>query len=181
MDKLSTEQRRTNMAAIRSKNTKPEILVRHYLWGKGFRYRINHPRLPGKPDIVLKKYRTCIFVNGCFWHGHNTIPITSNQEKTILQSSSCCKIPKSNTDFWVAKILRNQNRDIKIQHQLATMGWNSITIWECQLSPKQRELTLSSLAFTLNHIYLQKKALYQYQTQETLLPLAAEKEKTSYR
>jgi len=147
MDKLSPEQRHRNMAAIHGKDTKPEMIVRRGLWSRGFRYRLNHKRLPGHPDLVLRKYRTCIFVNGCFWHGHN---ITLNME-----SSACCKIPKTNHDFWVAKIRRNKERDKEDQRKLAEMGWHCITVWECELKPKQRERTLDSIAFTLNHIWLQ--------------------------
>lgn len=79
-DRLTIEQRHNNMAAIRGRDTKPEILVRKFLWSRGFRYRLNHPRLPGKPDIVLRKYRTCILVNGCFWHGHEGVPILCGAE-----------------------------------------------------------------------------------------------------
>jgi DNA mismatch endonuclease (patch repair protein) len=153
MDKLSPQQRHTNMAAIHGKDTKPEMVVRKWLWGHGFRYRLNHPRLPGKPDIVMRKYRTCIFVNGCFWHGHHTQFIMHNSQ-FIIESSECCKVPKTNHEFWVEKIRRNQERDLKVQHELAAMGWHSITIWECELKPKVREKTLESLAFTLNKIFL---------------------------
>lgn len=150
-DRLTDEQRHSNMAAIHGKDTKPEIIVRKYLWAHGFRYRLNHPRLPGKPDIVLRKYRTCIFVNGCFWHGHKTAFLNGT-----LESSDCCKIPKTNTDFWVKKITRNQQRDGEVQQKLVQMGWYSITIWECQLKPSLREQTLSSLAFTLNRLFLNR-------------------------
>ena len=109
MDKLSPEQRHKNMAAIRSKDTKPEIIVRKGLWSRGFRYRLNYKRLPGHPDLVLKKYRTCIFVNGCFWHGHN-VPLP------IVENSKCCKIPQTNREFWVAKIRRNKERDNEDQN-----------------------------------------------------------------
>ena len=139
MDKLSPEQRHKNMAAIHSKDTKPEMIVRKGLWSRGFRYRLNSPKLPGHPDLVLRKYRTCIFVNGCFWHGHE----------------GCCKIPKTNRAFWVAKIRRNQERDIEEQKRLAEMGWHCITIWECELKPSKRESTLKSLAYTLNKIWLE--------------------------
>ena len=142
MDKLSAEQRHKNMAAIRSKDTKPEMIVRKGLWSRGFRYRLNSPRLPGHPDLVLRKYRTCVFVNGCFWHGHE----------------GCCKIPNTNREFWVAKIKRNQERDIETQKRLAEMGWHCITIWECELKPSKREQTLKSLAFTLNKIWLEEHA-----------------------
>lgn len=106
-DTHTPPQRHANMAAIRGKDTKPEMLVRRYLWGHGFRYRLNHPRLPGKPDIVLRKYRTCIFVNGCFWHGH--------------EGCQYYTIPKTNTEFWVDKVKRNKERDLKVQHELATI------------------------------------------------------------
>ena len=148
MDKLTTEQRSANMAAIRSKNTKPEMIVRRGLWKRGFRYRLNHKRLPGHPDLVLRKYRTCVFVNGCFWHGHLV-------ESNTMESSACCKIPKTNREFWVAKIRRNKERDKEEQRKLAEMGWHCITVWECELTPKRCEETLESLAFTLNHIWLQ--------------------------
>ena len=144
------------MAAIHSKNTKPEMIVRRGLWSRGFRYRLNHKRLPGHPDLVLRKYRTCIFVNGCFWHGHNvqfpTAQIDNGQ--WIIDNSECCKIPKTNREFWVAKIRRNKGRDKEDQKKLAAMGWHCITVWECELTPKKREETLDSIAFTLNHIWL---------------------------
>ena len=139
MDKLTPQQRHNTMAAIHGKNTKPELIVRKGLWKRGFRYRLNHKRLPGHPDLVLRKYRTCIFVNGCFWHGHE----------------GCCKIPSTNREFWEAKIQRNKERDIETQKELSKMGWHCITVWECELKPTVREKTLDSLAFTLNHIYLQ--------------------------
>ena len=158
MDRLTKQQRSSNMAAIHGKDTKPEMVVRRWLWRHGFRYRLNHKRLPGKPDIVMRKYRTCIFVNGCFWHGHRLSFAQSEKRKMKSEeypgSSDCCKIPKTNREFWVAKIQRNQERDLKVQHELAAMGWHSITIWECELKPKVREKTLESLAFTLNKIFL---------------------------
>lgn len=107
-DVHTKEQRHKNMAAIRAKNTKPEIIVRKFLWSHGYRYRLNHSKLPGKPDIVLRKYRTCIFVNGCFWHKHEG-----------------CKyfvIPKTRTEFWMNKINRNQERDKDVKQQLSKMG-----------------------------------------------------------
>ena len=136
------------MAAIRSKDTKPEMIVRKWLWSRGFRYRLNSARLPGRPDLVLKKYRTCIFVNGCFWHGHN-VPLSK------VENSECCKIPQTNREFWVAKIRRNKERDKEDQKKLAAMGWHCITVWECELKPSKREQTLKSLAFTLNKIWLE--------------------------
>lgn len=154
---MTTEQRHANMAAIRGKDTKPEILVRKYLWRHGFRYRLNHGRLPGKPDIVLRQYRTCIFVNGCFWHAHNVqldnLQFDNSGVPVNIESSECCKIPKTNREFWVKKILRNKERDVEVQHRLARMGWHCIVVWECELKTDRREATLVALVATLNHIY----------------------------
>ena len=181
MDKLSAEQRQKNMAAIRSKDTKPEMIVRRGLWKRGFRYRLNHKRLPGHPDLVLRKYRTCIFVNGCFWHGHNVQLATAQMDngQWIIENSECCKIPKTNREFWVAKIRRNKERDKEEQKKLATMGWHCITVWECELKPSKREETLESIAFTLNHIWLQdhqaRVLTYPKQEEEGIqMPMAAE-------
>lgn len=157
-DVLSPQQRHDNMSAIRSKDTKPEIIVRKWLWSRGFRYRINSKRLPGKPDIVLRKYRTCIFINGCFWHGH-MLSFDQSEERRVKseewpESSECCKIPKTNTAFWVEKIRRNTERDAQVRAQLKRMGWNSLTVWTCQLRPKERDTTLRSLIHALDSIYL---------------------------
>lgn len=163
MDRLTKEQRHRCMSAIRGKNTKPEIVVRKFLFGRGFRYRLNHPRLPGHPDIVLRKYRTVIFVNGCFWHGHD--------------NCKYYRLPKTNVDFWRKKVERNKKRDVEEQRQLATMGWHCITIWECQLKPKVRAQTLESLAFTLNHIFLEDRKIKTYTISEDEdIPMAAESE-----
>jgi DNA mismatch endonuclease (patch repair protein) len=162
MDKMTPQQRHYAMASVRSKNTKPEILVRKYLWSHGFRYRLNNPRLPGHPDLVLRKYRTCVFVNGCFWHGHDN-----------------CKyfhLPKTNIDYWSKKIERNKERDREEQKQLAKMGWHCITVWECELKPKVRDKTLESLAFTINHIYLQDHSIH-YRMPENEFDIAAEPDK----
>ena len=148
------------MAAIHSKDTKPEMIVRRGLWKRGFRYRLNHKRLPGHPDLVLRKYRTCIFVNGCFWHGHGVALPHMSDGRGLMEdvvNSECCKIPKTNREFWVAKICRNKERDKEEQKKLAAMGWHCITVWECELTPKKREETLESIAFTLNHIFLQDR------------------------
>ena len=166
------------MAAIRSKDTKPEMIVRHGLWKRDFRYRLNHKRLPGHPDIVLRKYRTCIFVSGRFWHGHHIGFKVQDSELTV-KSSECCKIPKTNSDFWMAKIRRNQERDKEEQRKLAEMGWHCITVWECELKPSKREETLDAIAFTLNHIWIQDygiKILAQtnYDGEELQMPIAAE-------
>ena len=177
MDRLNAQQRHQNMAAIHSKNTKPEMIVRRGLWKRGFRYRLNHKRLPGHPDLVLRKYRTCIFVNGCFWHGHET-ELKIENGKLKIESSECCKIPKTNRDFWVAKIRRNKERDREEQRTLASMGWHCITVWECELKPQKREETLDSIAFTLNYIWLQdhgaKTIPYPKLEEELEMPKAAE-------
>ena len=185
MDKLTAQQRHANMAAIRSKDTKPEMIVRKGLWKRGFRYRLNHKRLPGHPDLVLRKYRTCIFVNGCFWHGHH-VNLQFDDLQFTIYNSACCKIPKTNREFWVAKIRRNKERDKEEQRRLAEMGWHCITVWECELKPSKREETLDSIAFTLNHIWLQDhavrskmddgrgKATYPLTEEDERMPMAAE-------
>lgn len=160
-DNLTTLQRHKNMAAIHSKGTEPEVLVRKYLWKNGFRYRLNSSRLPGHPDIVLRKYRTCIFINGCFWHGHN--------------DCKYFRLPKSNVEFWRQKIKRNVERDKEEQQLLAKMGWHCITIWECKLKPRERDKTLESLTYTLNHIYLQDHTVkYERPEVENDTSIAAE-------
>ena len=179
MDKLTTQQRHNNMAAIHGKDTKPEMVVRRWLWGHGYRYRLNHSRLPGKPDIVMRKYRTCIFVNGCFWHGHH-IHLPFDYLPFTIENSECCKIPKTNRGFWVSKIRRNQERDLKVKHELAVMGWHSITIWECELKPKVREKTLESLAYTLNSIFLQDHRIKRYEMPEEEPLMAAEDFQAGY-
>ena len=124
------------MAAIRNKATKPELRVRSWLWSHGYRYRLNVKSVPGRPDIVLRKYRTAIFVNGCFWHGHE----------------ECGKyvVPKSNTDFWVAKVKRNKERDQSNYKDLHNAGWNVIAIWECQLKKNVIDETMRSVEHTLS-------------------------------
>lgn len=134
-DIMTPQQRHLCMSHIRSKNTKPEQLVRQALWHKGLRYKLHVKDLPGKPDIVLPKYKTAIFVNGCFWHGHKG-----------------CKdfvIPKSNTAFWLEKIGKNKNRDEQNITALISAGWKVITIWECELKKPVIEATLSELFQTL--------------------------------
>lgn len=118
MDVHSEKIRSYNMSRIKGKNTKPEETVRKFLFSKGIRYRKNVKNLPGKPDIVLKKYKTVEFVNGCFWHGH--------------EKCRYFVMPKSNTEFWNEKILRNINRDNKTYETLMNSGWNVITVWECE-------------------------------------------------
>lgn len=120
------------MSRIHSKDTEPEVLVRRYLFHKGLRYRKNDKRYPGKPDIVLPKYKTVVFVNGCFWHAHEGCPLF--------------KIPQSNTDFWVRKFQANKKRDSEIYRQLKNMKWRVLVIWECQLKNKMiRDKTLNML------------------------------------
>ncbi len=148
------------MSAIKGKDTKPELLVRKFLFSRGFRYRLNHPRLPGHPDIVLRKYRTVIFVNGCFWHGH--------------QGCKYFVLPKTNVEFWRTKIERNQKRDVEEQCQLASMGWHCITVWECQLKPKVRQQTLESLVYTLSHIFLEDRRVKPYKETEDVYMMVAE-------
>ena len=183
MVRLSAEQIHKSMTAIRGKDTKPEMIVRRGLWKRGFRYRLNHKRLPGHPDLVLKKYRTCIFVNGCFWHGHNVSLTPSSSPKgegsDNIVNSECCKIPKTNREFWVAKIRRNKERDKEEQRRLAEMGWPCITVWECELKPSKREEMLDSIAFTLNHIWLQDHGVKtipysKLEEDEMQMPMAAE-------
>lgn len=118
------------MSRIKSKNTKPELLVRKFLYGKGMRFRVNDKRYPGKPDIVLSKYKTIIFVNGCFWHHHG------------------CKnsnIPKTNTEFWTKKINATLLRDKRNYSELVLLGWRVITVWECELDLSKRNETLENL------------------------------------
>lgn len=128
------------MRAVKSKDSAPERLVRSFLQRRGFRFRKNDPRLPGKPDAVLPKYRTVVFVDGCFWHGHEGCPKY--------------RIPKTNAEYWKRKIDGNRRRDRREDAELARMGWHVVRIWECSLAPKKRQSTLESLAFTLNRIFL---------------------------
>lgn len=127
-DVLTPEQRHRNMAAIHSVPTKPELKLRNALWHLGFRYKVNDKRLPGKPDIVLPKYRTAIFVHGCFWHGH----------KGCKDSHT----PNTNTDYWTSKITRNQQRDQDVWRQLEAKGWSVIIIWECELKTIRLQKTI---------------------------------------
>ena len=130
-DIFSFQKRSDIMSKIGGKNTKPEILVRKFLFSKGFRYRINVKTLPGKPDIVLPKYKTVIFINGCFWHGHNC---------------KKGKLPSSNLDFWREKISNNKSRDDKNSDLLIKLGWKVIIIWQCEISNvNNREIRLEFL------------------------------------
>ena len=166
MDVFDKMKRSEIMAKVKQKNTGPEQVVGKFLFSKGFRYRKNVKSLPGSPDIVLVKYKTVIFVHGCFWHGH---------EKCKYFRPS-----KTNIDFWQKKIERNKERDKKEQCQLAAMGWHCITIWECQLKPKVRMETLDSLAYTLNHIFLEDRKIRTYQIAETNDSLMVAEPETPY-
>jgi DNA mismatch endonuclease (patch repair protein) len=126
-DVHSKETRSYNMSRIRGKDTKPEMLVRRFLHGQGFRYRLHVKDLPGKPDIVLPKYKTVIFVHGCFWHGH--------------EGCRYYVVPKTRTDWWLEKINRNVLNDQFSKQLLITQGWNVIEIWECELKRKNIEAT----------------------------------------
>ena len=135
-DNHSKEVRSMNMSHIRSKNSKPEEKVRKGLFAKGFRYRKNVKKLPGCPDIVLPKYKTVIFVNGCFWHGHEG-----------------CRFfvwPKNNEEFWKEKISGNIHRDKRNRQLLTDLGWCVIDIWECELKKKVFEQTLRNLIEAIN-------------------------------
>ena len=129
-DNHTKEIRSMNMSHIRSTNSKPEEIVRKYLFSKGFRYRKNVKKLPGCPDIVLPKYQTVIFVNGCFWHKHD-----------------CPRFvwPSSNQDYWRPKILRNVERDQLSRQELEALGWKVIVVWECELKKKVRDTRLAAL------------------------------------
>ena len=118
-DRISKEKRSRNMSRIKGKDTSLEVLVRSYLFRKGFRFRKNVKNLPGKPDVVLPKYKTVIFVNGCFWHHHDNCKLAV--------------VPKTRTDFWLSKFERNRLNDLKHNQLLKSMGWRVITLWECVL------------------------------------------------
>ena len=130
-DNHSKEARSYNMSRIRGKDTKPEEIVRKYLFSKGLRFRKNDKRYPGHPDIVLPRYKTIVFVHGCFWHFHDG-----------------CKyavMPSSNVEFWKKKLYGNKERDYKVQKELEDMGWRVIIVWECQLRKDSKEKTLQDL------------------------------------
>lgn len=143
-DVHDTKTRSYNMSKIRSKDTKPELLVRNYLFANGFRYRLHKKNLPGKPDITLRKYSTIIFVHGCFWHGHKG-----------------CKyfiVPKTRTEWWLNKINRNKELYVENTSTLKKQGWNVLTIFECELRTVYKEKTLSKIQNELNRIARSGKA-----------------------
>jgi DNA mismatch endonuclease (patch repair protein) len=124
MDVHTKEQRHYNMSQIHSKNTQPELEVRNFLWHNGFRYRLHSAKLPGKPDIILKKYNTVIFINGCFWHMHKC---------------RYFKMPLTNTAFWLKKLNSNIQRDKNNYKEIKKQGWKYIIIWECQLKGRKKK------------------------------------------
>ena len=138
-DNHTKEIRSMNMSHIRSTNSKPEEIVRKYLFSQGFRYRKNVRKLPGCPDIVLAKYKTVIFVNGCFWHKHD-----------------CPRFvwPSSNQEYWKPKILRNVERDKQNTEALEALGWNVLVVWECELKKKVREERLAALVQEIRDNFL---------------------------
>lgn len=140
MDIWDKKKRSAVMAKIRSRDTKPEWIVRRYLFSRGYRYRKNVKGLPGTPDIVLRKYGIVIFIHGCFWHGH------------VVDGH----IPRSNSEFWHKKIERNRQRDERDKAVLRQMGWWVMTVWECQLKPAVRQRTLQEIEYHINHTYLER-------------------------
>lgn len=131
MDIVDSAKRSRMMAGIRSKDTRPELQVRLFLHGNGFRYRLHTSQLPGKPDIVLPKYRTVVFVHGCFWHRHFGCPLTA--------------VPKTNTAQWLQKFASNIKRDQSAVQELRDLGWRVLVVWECELRPKQIQERLQRL------------------------------------
>ncbi len=131
MDVHDSATRSYNMSQIKGKDTKPEMLVRKFLFGNGFRYRLHDKKLPGKPDIILKKYKTVIFVNGCFWHSH--------------EGCKYFKIPETRTEWWKEKFEKNKTNDEKNKTLLENEGWTVITIYECELKKDKREETFTKL------------------------------------
>lgn len=131
-DVHSKKTRSYNMSQIKSKNTKPEIMVRKYLFSKGFRYRLHQKALPGKPDLVLPKYKTVIFIHGCFWHGH--------------EGCRYAVIPKTRTEWWKNKIYQTKVKDCENIAALQTLDWKVLEVWECDLKKDKREATLARLS-----------------------------------
>jgi DNA mismatch endonuclease (patch repair protein) len=130
-DVLSPGMRHYNMTQIRSKDTKIEMIVRKYLFSRGLRYRVNDNRYPGKPDIVLPKYQTMVFVHGCFWHKHD--------------ACDSFKVPVTNRDYWLPKLTKNQKRDEENIAALKDTGWKVIVVWECELKKQNRQNRLEQL------------------------------------
>ena len=127
MDTRSKEKRSEIMAAVHSKDTGPEMLVRRYLWSKGMRYRVHAANIPGRPDIAVRRHKLAIFVHGCFWHGHEGCPRG--------------RLPKSRLDYWGPKIDANKKRDVAVAEQLKREGWHQVVVWECQFRTQQAAAT----------------------------------------
>lgn len=160
---MTPEQRSRCMAAIKGKDTKPELIVRKYLFSRGLRFRVQVRKLPGKPDIVLPKYKTAIFVNGCFWHGH--------------EGCKYFRLPKSNVEFWKEKIERNIERDKESMQALFDLGWKVVRVWECELRNKaNREETLNKIYTSITS---PDGSCYSFE--ETDVPIAAEPEADYFR
>lgn len=163
MDIWDKEKRSEIMSKIHSKDTKPELTLRKALFARGFRFRVNYAKLPGKPDIVLPKYKTVIFVNGCFWHHH--------------EGCKYAYTPKTNTEFWVDKITSNVMRDKVNKQKLSVLGWNVITVWECEIR-HVHDITplIDSISENLFAQISLKSEVKLYKQQEDKLSLVAEKE-----
>lgn len=127
MDRLTQERRSENMRRIRSKGMKPEMAVRSLVHRLGYRYRLHHSGLPGKPDLVFGSRHKVIFVHGCFWHGHEEPTCVDGRRK-----------PKSNLDYWLPKLARNRERDAANDEALARLGWSVMTVWECEVRDKDK-------------------------------------------
>lgn len=156
---MTKQQRHDCMSAIKSKDTKPEMLVRKYLFSRGLRFRVQVAKLPGKPDIVLPKYKTVVFVNGCFWHGH--------------EECRYYRLPKSNVEFWQKKIERNIERDARAECELKAMGWRVIRIWECEIRKvSNRRQSLETLYEHIVH----ETQRHSYDMMSDDLSIAAEPE-----
>lgn len=146
-DNLTIEQRQRVMRRVRSKDTQPELLVRRYLHAAGFRFRLHDVHLPGSPDVVLPRYQTVVFVQGCFWHSHGVKCLRKSREA-----------PKTNSDFWRVKLAVNQARDQRAQQQLREQGWQVLLVWECELKKSERGATLHRLTGEI----LPKDGFYDY-------------------
>lgn len=136
VDNISKKERSATMAKVHSRDTKPEKILRSLLFRQGFRFRVCQKQLVGKPDIVLKRFNTVIFVHGCFWHGH--------------ENCKNARIPKSNVEFWKNKINRNQERFLEVKETLEKQGWNVLVVWECELKKKLQNQTLSNIISILD-------------------------------
>lgn len=163
---MTPEQRHRCMSHIRSRDTKPEMMVRRWLWRQGYRYRLNVKELPGRPDIVLARLSTVIFVNGCFWHAH--------------EGCDKYRVPLTNVDFWTSKFSRNRERDERNYHLLHKMGWYVLVVWECQLAKESRTATLLALSRRLSQIHLETQGAKLYPVPEEDAPAVAAESEVGY-